>query len=202
MSNNETKDYSLSELEAWIWDALENGCTPEQIHSSIKSTLLKSIKFHKSCYEGGKELFDLLSDRPYFEIVTGYESGYPYSINEKHHSISFNPEDFKLDSPALHTDIDVVFQFDKFKNWLDSKGKSYKDYRAAFRNWLTSAWCEKTNHTINKKLHFKMPDGRNYLGYCSKCLKSDFYEPFNFNPDVVESKCCNSAILNERPVSA
>ena len=47
-----------------------------------------------------------------------------------------------------------------------------------------------------------MPDGRNYLGYCSKCLKSDFYEPFNFNPDVVESKCCNSAILNERPVSA
>ena len=102
----------------------------------------------------------------------------------------------------LHTDIDVVFQFDKFKNWLDAKGKSYKDYRAAFRNWLTSAWCEKTNHTINKKLHFKMPDGRNYLGYCSKCLKSDFYEPFNFNPDVVESKCCNSAILNERPVSA
>jgi len=112
MSDNETKDYSLSELEVWIWDALENGCSPEEIHNSIRSTVLKSIKFHKSCYEGGKELFDLLSDRPYFEVVTGYdepkyESGYPYSINEKHHSISFNPEDFKLDSPALHTDIDV-----------------------------------------------------------------------------------------------
>ena len=107
MSDNETKDYSLSELEVWIWDALENGCSPEEIHNSIRSTVLKSIKFHKSCYEGGKELFDLLSDRPYFEVVTGYDepkydSGYPYSINEKHHSISYNPEDFKLNSAALH----------------------------------------------------------------------------------------------------
>ena len=37
MSDNQApKDYSLSELETWVWDALENGCTAEQIYDSIK----------------------------------------------------------------------------------------------------------------------------------------------------------------------
>ena len=94
MSDNQApKDYSLSELESWVWDALENGCTAEQIYDSIKSTVLKSLKFHESCYKGSKELFNLLSQRPYFEVVDG--SDYTY-----------NPEDFKLDSPILH-DVDV-----------------------------------------------------------------------------------------------
>ena len=102
MSDNEApKDYSLAELESWLWDALENGCTPEQIHSSIKSTLLKSIKFHKSCYKSGKELFELISNSSYLEVVDDEwnTSSYP--------SLIHNPEDFKLDSPALHNDIDV-----------------------------------------------------------------------------------------------
>ena len=94
MSDNQApKDYSLSELETWVWDALENGCTSEQIYDSIKSTVLKSLKFHESCYKGSKELFNLLSQRPYFEVVDG--SDYTY-----------NPEDFKLDSPVLH-DVDI-----------------------------------------------------------------------------------------------
>ena len=102
MSDKEApKDYSLAELESWLWDALENGCTPEQIHSSIKSTLLKSIKFHKSCYKSGKELFELINNSSYLEVVDDEwnTSSYP--------SLTHNPEDFKLDSPALHNDIDV-----------------------------------------------------------------------------------------------
>tara|TARA_B100001250_G_C19207941_1_gene532335 strand:- start:78 stop:389 length:312 start_codon:yes stop_codon:yes gene_type:complete len=102
MSDNEApKDYSLAELESWLWDALENGCTPEEIHSSIKSTLLKSIKFHKSCYKSGKELFELINNSSYLEVVDDEwnTSSYP--------SLTHNPEDFKLDSPALHNDIDV-----------------------------------------------------------------------------------------------
>lgn len=35
-----------------------------------------------------------------------------------------------------HPDVDVQREFLKFRDWLASKGKSYKDYRAAFRNWL------------------------------------------------------------------
>ena len=51
---------------------------------------------------------------------------------------------------------------------------------------------------VNKKMNFKMPDGRNYIAYCSKCGKSDFYDPFNFKHELIESKCCNTIILNER----
>ena len=105
MSDNEApKDYSLAELEAWLWDALENGCTPEQIHSSIKSTLLKSIKFHKSCYKSGKELFDLINNSPYLEVV---EDDWRRIEDPSYPSLTHNPEDFKLDSPLLHDDIDV-----------------------------------------------------------------------------------------------
>ncbi len=32
--------------------------------------------------------------------------------------------------------IDVEFQFDHWKDWMDAKGQSFKDYSAAFRNWL------------------------------------------------------------------
>ena len=53
---------------------------------------------------------------------------------------------------------------------------------------------------VEKTLNFKMPDGRNYLAYCQKCGKSDFYDPFKFNPNIIESKCCNAKILNEREV--
>ena len=105
MSDNEApKDYSLAELESWLWDALENGCTPEQIHSSIKSTLLKSIKFHKSCYKSGKELFELINNSSYLEVV---DDEWRRIEDPSYPSLTHNPEDFKLDSPYLHNDIDV-----------------------------------------------------------------------------------------------
>ena len=65
------KDYSLKEIETWIWDALENGCTPDEIYGSIKGTVLKSLRYHKACYNQGKELFNKLSDTPYLEVFDG-----------------------------------------------------------------------------------------------------------------------------------
>ncbi len=44
-----------------------------------------------------------------------------------------------------HLDIDVPLQFEKFTNYLSANGKTYKDYRAGFRNWLVSGFCEKTD---------------------------------------------------------
>jgi hypothetical protein len=34
--------------------------------------------------------------------------------------------------------VNVEIELDKFKDWLSSKGKTYKDYPAGFRNWLKS----------------------------------------------------------------
>lgn len=44
-----------------------------------------------------------------------------------------------------HIDIDVPLQFTKFKDYLLAEGRTYKDYRAGFRNWLTNGYCEKTD---------------------------------------------------------
>ena len=57
-----------------------------------------------------------------------------------------------------------------------------------------------TSNGVKPKINFRMPDGKNYIGYCSKCNNSDFYDPFNFKPELIESKCCNAEILNERRV--
>jgi hypothetical protein len=37
------------------------------------------------------------------------------------------------------TDHDVYLEFDRFNDYLNAKGKRYKDYAAAFRNWLRGA---------------------------------------------------------------
>tara|TARA_R100001594_G_scaffold121595_2_gene157524 strand:- start:9627 stop:10457 length:831 start_codon:yes stop_codon:yes gene_type:complete len=50
---------------------------------------------------------------------------------------------------------------------------------------------------VKKSHNFEMPDGKNYLAFCDKCLKSDFYEAYEFNPDNIESKCCNSKIIDK-----
>ncbi len=72
------------------------------------------------------------------------------------------------------------------------------DIGRRLKRWERNNFNNNTSNGIKKKVHFKMPDGRNYIGYCSKCNKSDFYEPFGFNPDAIESKCCSATILNER----
>ena len=50
------KDYSLQQIEEWIGDAMESGATPKEIHDTIVRTIRKSVKYHKACYDEGKEL--------------------------------------------------------------------------------------------------------------------------------------------------
>ena len=104
------RSYSLTNLEDAVEDAITSDCTPEEIYDTIKSTVLKSIKFHSSCYKGGKELFELLSHRPYFEVVDDLDKQHEEwrKIEDPSYpSLNHNPEDFKLDSPHLHNDVDV-----------------------------------------------------------------------------------------------
>ena len=37
---------------------------------------------------------------------------------------------------------DVAFQLEKFRDYLSAKGKTYKNYKAGFRNWLNSDYCK------------------------------------------------------------
>lgn len=55
------------------------------------------------------------------------------------------------------SDIDVRFEYNKFCDWLKSKGRRYKDYSAAFRNWLRNDSIPKKRIEIIKKELINIP---------------------------------------------
>ena len=67
-------------------------------------------------------------------------------------------------------DADVESEFDKFIDWMNSKGRTYKDYAAAFRNWLrrADAYERRTETKKKREMFHKTPSGL-WKAYCSKC---------------------------------
>ena len=108
--SEKAKNYSLAELEVWIGDAMESGATPEEIYETIVDVVTKNIKYHKACYRDGKELFELLSNRPYLDVITDdtvAETREQLNMrwNEEplsHLDNAIDMSKFKLDSSALH----------------------------------------------------------------------------------------------------
>ena len=98
------KNYSLAELEVRIGDAIESGATPEEIYETIVDVVTKNIKYHKACYRDGKELFELLSNRPYLDVITDDT----VAETREQLNLRWNEEPpidmskFKLDSKELH----------------------------------------------------------------------------------------------------
>ena len=102
--SEKAKNYSLAELEVWISDSMESGATPEEIYDTIVSVVKKNVRFHKACYRDGKELFELLSNRPYLDTVsddTVAETREQLSMMWDDES-SIDMSKFKLDSKELH----------------------------------------------------------------------------------------------------
>ena len=70
----------------------------------------------------------------------------------------------KIDLVNLKTEfknVDVSAEFLKWKDWMDSKGKTYKNYNAAFRNWLRSDFVKPKEMMTNEKMHYtgsKLPN--------------------------------------------
>ena len=96
--NKDSKDYSVTQLQTWIADCMESGATPKEIYDAIIDTVSRNARYHKACYEQGRELYELLSQRTFLESVTGGADDIRYEFS------NFNLEDFKLDSPTLHDD--------------------------------------------------------------------------------------------------
>ena len=97
--NKDSKDYSVTQLQTWIADCMESGATPKEIYDAIIDTVSRNARYHKACYEQGRELYELLTHRTFLESVTGGADDIKYEFS------NFNLEDFKLDSPALHDRI-------------------------------------------------------------------------------------------------
>ena len=102
--SEKAKNYSLAELEVWISDSMESGATPEEIYDTIVSVVKKNVRFHKACYRDGKELFELLSNRPYLDVITDDT----VAETREQLNLRWNEEPpidmrrFKLDSEALN----------------------------------------------------------------------------------------------------
>jgi len=48
-------------------------------------------------------------------------------------------------------EVDVSAEYKKFCDYCEANGKRYKNYHAAFRNWLRSEWTPKTDKFKKKK---------------------------------------------------
>ena len=59
-------------------------------------------------------------------------------------------KEFLDDLQNKYMDVDIYLEFDKFKDYLTSNGKRYKDYQAGFRNWVKSPYVEKTDKIKNE----------------------------------------------------
>ena len=78
---------------------------------------------------------------------------------------------------------DVGLEFDKWNDYMLSKGKTYKNYSAAFRNWLRNDF-DTDSKTIEKK--FKKTKTGLFIAYCKKCNKKNYPNDYQLK----QSSCC------------
>ena len=105
-------NYSLTNLQEWIEDALYSEATPEEIYDCIVHTIQRGVIYHKKCMNDSQELLNLIdkvrsTTRP-DNVVSISE---PLSISDtsdvthsrKDWDDFWMSEDFILNSPLLET---------------------------------------------------------------------------------------------------
>ena len=76
MIDDEHKPYPLTQLEEWVSDAMESGCTPNEIYDSVVETVKTQMRYHKSCYDDSVRLLTLLRGNANSKIKV-YDSNDP-----------------------------------------------------------------------------------------------------------------------------
>jgi len=129
------------------------------------------------------------TDNKYKVIISNEKKRESKNIQLKNIKNSF--KDLKKKFP----DVDVAVEYDKYTDWMSSKGITYKDYTAAFRNWLRRS--EKGFTKKADKVEFsKTPTGL-WKAYCSKCSSLLFFNKLPY-PNT-SSECCGTDIFNYDP---
>ena len=116
-------NYSLTNLQEWIEDALYSEATPEEIYDCIVHTIQRRVIYHKKCMNDSQELLNLIdkvrsTTRP-DNVVSISEplsiSDESYVTNSKKDWDDFwKSEDFILTSPLLDTSY--------YKPFIDNAG--------------------------------------------------------------------------------
>ena len=69
--SEESKSYSLTNLEEWVQDAVNADTTPQEVYDSIVDTVKKNMKYHKACYDSSVKLLSLLRGKKNISICDG-----------------------------------------------------------------------------------------------------------------------------------
>ena len=67
----ESKSYSLSNLEEWVQDAVNADTTPQEVYDTIVDTVKKNKKYHKACYDSSVKLLGLLRGNKNISVMDG-----------------------------------------------------------------------------------------------------------------------------------
>ena len=67
----ESKSYSLSNLEDWLEDAINADTSPNEVYDSIIDTVQKNKKYHKACYDSSVKLLGLLRGNKNISVMDG-----------------------------------------------------------------------------------------------------------------------------------
>ena len=115
MSEN-SKSYSLSNLEEWVQDAVNADTTPQEVYDSIVDTVKKNMKYHKACYDSSVKLLGLLRGKK-LSVLDGITT-------ETFEGIEIGPigtlnEDGSASVHELNTDYYNASMFDLSSTFLD-----------------------------------------------------------------------------------
>jgi len=69
--SEESKSYSLINLEEWVQDAVNADTTPQEVYDSIVDTVKKNMRYHKACYDSSVKLLGLLRGNKNISVMDG-----------------------------------------------------------------------------------------------------------------------------------
>jgi len=120
--SEESKSYSLTNLEEWVQDAINADTTPNEVYDSIVDTVKKNMKYHKACYDSSVKLLGLLRGNKNISVVDGIST-------ETMEGITIGPltEDGSGSVFELNTDYYTASMFDLTSPTLDDITISDKD---------------------------------------------------------------------------
>ena len=61
--------YHFGGMDDWIADAIHSGVDAATIHKEVIGSIRRQVKHLKTCYKTSKKLYELFSDRQYFDVV-------------------------------------------------------------------------------------------------------------------------------------
>jgi hypothetical protein len=142
---------SINEVNTILNTNIKNIST-STVQENKLSTVQENI-FFKGGYRGEKNQEGFVAENPTENSPTKKNETKTLKVAENHPDGRpvFSSKAFKSlprakqiqiigerlnDFAELFPTVDVEFQFDHWKDWMDAKGQTFKDYSAAFRNWL------------------------------------------------------------------